>query len=368
MAIIQRPTKQGGATTFQGKIAQGYTKILASEADADIDTIFAAWNGGADTVNIRDNAVTSAKIAAGAVTAREVADGSLGAAELADGSVTFAKLALDAQLWRDTGTTLTPGPNFVTRPVAVRPTSGGPALQWATAGRTILGRLIASPSSDITFLTQNMQLSSASVWSQDDAAKHSWNVHMRCDTDQYLVTHAPAGSTTLTTMLEVRGTDGKTYCTLADLSVTRPMLAANTAWQNTYVQALTAGFVSTTINTWLNVVTVSGVTTRGGAVLILVTPGFSVIPGPAPVAVVQAIYRDGTATTGTLVGQVASQAQASAGTITMPLPAFTVWDTPIAGAHTYTFAMFSNTTGTATLANTTAAQGFPGSVRVIELT
>jgi hypothetical protein len=85
MAIIQRPTKQGGATTFQGKIAQGYTKILASEADADIDTIFAAWNGGADTVNLRDNAVTSAKIAPGAVGTRELADGGVTSSKLATG-------------------------------------------------------------------------------------------------------------------------------------------------------------------------------------------------------------------------------------------------------------------------------------------
>src|SRR6516162_6682622 len=72
MALIQRPAKQGGSTEYQGKVAQGYTKILSAEMDADLDTIYAAWNGGADTVNLVDNAVTSAKIAPGAVGSREL--------------------------------------------------------------------------------------------------------------------------------------------------------------------------------------------------------------------------------------------------------------------------------------------------------
>jgi hypothetical protein len=74
MAIIQRPAKQGGATTYQGKVALGYTKILASEADADHDVMYAAWNGGVDTVNIRPNAVIGEKMAASTVGARELID------------------------------------------------------------------------------------------------------------------------------------------------------------------------------------------------------------------------------------------------------------------------------------------------------
>jgi hypothetical protein len=83
MSIIARPPKQGGSTTYQGKVAQGYTKILASEADADHNTIYDAWNDGVDAVNIRPNAVTPDKIAPLAV----------GTRELADGGVTQPKLA-----------------------------------------------------------------------------------------------------------------------------------------------------------------------------------------------------------------------------------------------------------------------------------
>jgi hypothetical protein len=62
MSIIQRPGKEGNATTYQGKVAAGYTKILASEVDADIDTIYSAWNSGVDTVNIKDGSITQAKL------------------------------------------------------------------------------------------------------------------------------------------------------------------------------------------------------------------------------------------------------------------------------------------------------------------
>ncbi len=85
MAIIQRPPKQGGSVTYQGKVAQGYTKILASEADADHDTMYAAWNGGVDAVNIRPDAVTAEKIAPDAVGTRALADGGVTQPKLATG-------------------------------------------------------------------------------------------------------------------------------------------------------------------------------------------------------------------------------------------------------------------------------------------
>lgn len=93
MSIIQRPSKEGNATTYQGKVAAGYTKILASEVDADIDTMYAAWNGGVDTVNIKPGAVTAPCLASGAVTGSALAPGSITNAALAAGSVTSATIA-----------------------------------------------------------------------------------------------------------------------------------------------------------------------------------------------------------------------------------------------------------------------------------
>src|SRR4029450_1967207 len=93
MAQIPRPPKQGNVTTYVAKVAAGYKRILAGEVDADLDTIFGAWNAGADTVNIRDGAVTSAKLAADSVGPREMQDGGIVTANLGDASVTTPKIA-----------------------------------------------------------------------------------------------------------------------------------------------------------------------------------------------------------------------------------------------------------------------------------
>ena len=93
MAQIPRPPKQGNVTTYVAKVAAGYKRILAGEVDADFDTIFGAWNAGADTINIRDGAVTSAKLAADSVGPREMQDGGIGTANLGDASVTTPKIA-----------------------------------------------------------------------------------------------------------------------------------------------------------------------------------------------------------------------------------------------------------------------------------
>ena len=93
MAQIPRPPKQGAVMTYVAKVAAGYPHILAGEMDADLDTIYGAWNSGADTVNIRDGAVTSAKLAADSVGPREMQDSGVGTSNLADASVTTPKIA-----------------------------------------------------------------------------------------------------------------------------------------------------------------------------------------------------------------------------------------------------------------------------------
>lgn len=93
MSIIQRPTKQGNATTYQGKVAAGYTKILAAEVDADLDLIYSAWNQGVDTVNIQPGAITGDKLAAGAVGTRELQDGGIQTVDIGDAQVTTPKIA-----------------------------------------------------------------------------------------------------------------------------------------------------------------------------------------------------------------------------------------------------------------------------------
>src|SRR5215813_7702160 len=67
MATIQRPIKTYGTRTYVAEVAAAPSNqdpILANEVDGDLDTIYSAWNGGADTVNIKDGAISRAKLSA----------------------------------------------------------------------------------------------------------------------------------------------------------------------------------------------------------------------------------------------------------------------------------------------------------------
>ena len=105
MSTIERPTKTYGTRKFVSEVAAApgnYAPILSAEVDADIDTIFNAWNLGVDTVNVKDNsvstaklqdlAVTTTKLADGSVTSAKIQDNSISTNDLANGSVTVAKI------------------------------------------------------------------------------------------------------------------------------------------------------------------------------------------------------------------------------------------------------------------------------------
>src|SRR5215471_149320 len=93
MAKIPRPPKQGNTTSYVAKVAAGHTKILAGEVDADFDTIYNAWNSGADTANLKDSSITGPKLAADAVGPRELADGAVFTYHLQDLAITTPKIA-----------------------------------------------------------------------------------------------------------------------------------------------------------------------------------------------------------------------------------------------------------------------------------
>jgi hypothetical protein len=83
---LTRPLKEGSVTTYQQKVALGFPDILASEMDADLDTIYAAWNGNVGTANLIDGAVTTPKLANYAVTTLKLADGNVTLGKLAPGA------------------------------------------------------------------------------------------------------------------------------------------------------------------------------------------------------------------------------------------------------------------------------------------
>jgi len=93
---IQRPLKEGNVRTYQEKVGLGYLDILAAEMDADLDTIYAAWNGRVGTADLQDGAVTTPKLALGAVTTPQLGDGAVTTVKLGTGAVTNAQLGASA--------------------------------------------------------------------------------------------------------------------------------------------------------------------------------------------------------------------------------------------------------------------------------
>jgi hypothetical protein len=93
---LTRPLKEGSATTYQQKVSLGFPDILASEVDADLDTIYAAWNGGIATANLIDGSVTTPKLASApnGVGTTNLNDLAVTTAKLANGAVTLGKLAV----------------------------------------------------------------------------------------------------------------------------------------------------------------------------------------------------------------------------------------------------------------------------------
>lgn len=73
MALITRPLKIGGNTTYVAEVAGGNTIIRANEVDDDLGTIITDYNGNVTEANLADNAVTSAKLAPLAVTSAKIA-------------------------------------------------------------------------------------------------------------------------------------------------------------------------------------------------------------------------------------------------------------------------------------------------------
>jgi len=144
---LQRPLKEGNVRTYQEKVALNFKDILASEADGDHDTMYAAWNGalGGDlTGTLPAPTVTAA-----------------------------AK-----SKWSDTGTALTP----------------------VTASRNVTlggGTLFETPRGTLSSWSDAVDLSAnANISPQFDAAKPSWLFRQHYTGDYAQIQRAPAGSPT----------------------------------------------------------------------------------------------------------------------------------------------------------------------------
>jgi hypothetical protein len=146
---IQRPLKTYGTRSYVAEVAAAPNNtdpILASEVDADLDTMYTAFN------------------------------------------------ALEAT-WTVSGGTLTPVD--ATKIVTI-------SSALVAGARTIKSRLVPHPTADLTSLTINRVQDSAGIWSQDDATKPSWTFLLDSgSSDQCRIMRAPPGNPAATALLTV---------------------------------------------------------------------------------------------------------------------------------------------------------------------
>jgi hypothetical protein len=197
---IQRPLKTYGTRKYVDEVAAAPNNtdpILASEVDADLDTMYTAFN--ALVVNATIAATAPAAPVQGQLWWRNDPDGNL-YISYNDGNSTqwVPAVPSSAPQWKISGSSLTPVD--ATKSVAI---PGDGAGNVVVVGKPVSKlRLIHHPTAAAAYLTENTALLSASPWwAQDDVTIPSWQLGIDANADKVFFYHMPAGSVVQSTLL-----------------------------------------------------------------------------------------------------------------------------------------------------------------------
>jgi hypothetical protein len=228
----------------------------------------------------------------------------------------------------NTGKLILPGP----------PAASSDNAAILMGSRTQKGRLMALPGLDWFGMSFNRRYN-GSAWSRDDPTQTGWAVNLGGD---LFTVQREDTSGTPTNPFYVRGSDGRTVCSLADLSVTTSMLAAAASTRQWISVNAPVSFSVTGNSTWQRVCITPPMTTRGGRVIVITWITLVAVVGSG------AIIYVGLGMDGGPNNVAATKFVLNAGTTIGPICGFAA---PPAGAHTFEFWVLANQGAVATQAD-----------------
>jgi hypothetical protein len=198
------------------------------------------------------------------------------------------------------------------------------------------------------------KLSSNHPWAPTDNAKQGWMLDLSQTSDLASIFHKAPGTSTITTPLQIRGSDGKTVCTLADSSITRGMVAAGHGFRQVWTTP-TAVNGSTSGANWTNFVNLS-INTSGGLLMVR-HEGFAA--WSLSTSTITNV-RQGVQYNGNWLRYYTMLVATPTGGGTVSMPSTMILWTPAAGAYTMSFWYQCD-------AGTIATRAEPGYSSVVEL-